>query len=82
MQKEMEVWRKEMEVLRKEIEMWREGIRKWQGAFSRELWGYAENLLLLQQEGVRGLLRHRHQAHALQQASVKTDPFPTKKTVV
>ena len=45
----------------------------WAGAFSLKQSGAAENLLLLQEEGVRGPLRHHHQAHAHQQASVKRE---------
>ena len=59
-----------MEVRQKEVEARRKEIRDWGGAFSRELGGAAENLLLLQQEGVHGPLLHRHQAHAHQQAGV------------
>ena len=40
--------------------------------------GDAGNRLMLQQEGVRGPLRHRRQLHAHQHASVKREPSPKK----
>ena len=41
-------------------------------------WGYTENSLLLQQEGVLGPLRHRRQDQAHQQQSVKREAISRK----
>ena len=57
----------------------RNEIRISGGAFSRKQGGAAENLLLLQEEGVRGPLRHRLQVHGHQQASVKREAISRKK---
>ena len=41
-------------------------------------WGYTENSLVLQQEGVLGPLRHRRQDQAHRQQSVKREAISRK----